>query len=449
MLKMKVGRKILLVEDDLTFRVMLKTWLGKKGFIIRDYGTLREVKKALLEEEFDLILSDLRLPDGEGTSILGWIQEEEKEIPVVIMTSYAEIQSAVEAMKRGAKDYIAKPFPPDELLGKINEVLGENEGEIQIERSDSSFTLDEKEFLAGESDAAKQVYHYLSIVAPTPLSVLIQGASGTGKEYVAKRIYQLSKRDGAPFVAIDCGAIPKELAASEFFGHQKGAFTGAVEDKVGAFEAANGGTVFLDEIGNLSYDVQIQLLRALEERKIRPLGSNRVLDVDIRLISATNEDLEQAMAEGRFREDLFHRINEFSIDLPELKEREGDLILFANFFLEQSNEELGKKVVQFNAEALELLESYSWPGNLRELKNCIRKATLLATGDEITPNELLDISRKKEDFSTSTLLFDEDREKRTIIKALEKNRYNKSKTAKELGIDRKTLYNKLDKYRIK
>ncbi len=449
MLKMKVGRKILLVEDDLTFRVMLKTWLGKKGFIIRDYGTLREVKKALLEEEFDLILSDLRLPDGEGTSILGWIQEEEKEIPVVIMTSYAEIQSAVEAMKRGAKDYIAKPFPPDELLGKINEVLGENEGEIQIERSDSSFTLDEKEFLAGESDAAKQVYHYLSIVAPTPLSVLIQGASGTGKEYVAKRIHQLSKRDGAPFVAIDCGAIPKELAASEFFGHQKGAFTGAVEDKVGAFEAANGGTVFLDEIGNLSYDVQIQLLRALEERKIRPLGSNRVLDVDIRLISATNEDLEQAMAEGRFREDLFHRINEFSIDLPELKEREGDLILFANFFLEQSNEELGKKVVQFNAEALELLESYSWPGNLRELKNCIRKATLLATGDEITPNELLDISRKKEDFSTSTLLFDEDREKRTIIKALEKNRYNKSKTAKELGIDRKTLYNKLDKYRIK
>lgn len=449
MLKMKVGRKILLVEDDLTFRVMLKTWLGKKGFIIRDYGTLREVKKALLEEEFDLILSDLRLPDGEGTSILGWIQEEEKEIPVVIMTSYAEIQSAVEAMKRGAKDYIAKPFPPDELLGKINEVLGENEGEIQIERSDSSFTLDEKEFLAGESDAAKQVYHYLSIVAPTPLSVLIQGASGTGKEYVAKRIHQLSKRDGAPFVAIDCGAIPKELAASEFFGHQKGAFTGAVEDKVGAFEAANGGTVFLDEIGNLSYDVQIQLLRALEERKIRPLGSNRVLDVDIRLISATNEDLEQAMAEGRFREDLFHRINEFSIDLPELKEREGDLILFANFFLEQSNEELGKKVVQFNAEALELLESYSWPGNLRELKNCIRKATLLATGDEITPNELLDISRKKEDFSTSTLLFDEDREKRTIIKALKKNRYNKSKTAKELGIDRKTLYNKLDKYRIK
>lgn len=449
MLKMKVGRKILLVEDDLTFRVMLKTWLGKKGFIIRDYGTLREVKRALLEEEFDLILSDLRLPDGEGTSILGWIQEEEKEIPVVIMTSYAEIQSAVEAMKRGAKDYIAKPFPPDELLGKINEVLGENEGEIQIERSDSSFTLDEKEFLAGESDAAKQVYHYLSIVAPTPLSVLIQGASGTGKEYVAKRIHQLSKRDGAPFVAIDCGAIPKELAASEFFGHQKGAFTGAVEDKVGAFEAANGGTVFLDEIGNLSYDVQIQLLRALEERKIRPLGSNRVLDVDIRLISATNEDLEQAMAEGRFREDLFHRINEFSIDLPELKEREGDLILFANFFLEQSNEELGKKVVQFNAEALELLESYSWPGNLRELKNCIRKATLLATGDEITPNELLDISRKKEDFSTSTLLFDEDREKRTIIKALEKNRYNKSKTAKELGIDRKTLYNKLDKYRIK
>jgi len=446
---MKIGRKILLVEDDLTFRVMLKTWLGKKGFIIRDYGTLREVKKALLEEEFDLILSDLRLPDGEGTSILGWIQEEEKEIPVVIMTSYAEIQSAVEAMKRGAKDYIAKPFPPDELLGKINEVLGENEGEIQIERSDSSFTLDEKEFLAGESDAAKQVYHYLSIVAPTPLSVLIQGASGTGKEYVAKRIHQLSKRDGAPFVAIDCGAIPKELAASEFFGHQKGAFTGAVEDKVGAFEAANGGTVFLDEIGNLSYDVQIQLLRALEERKIRPLGSNRVLDVDIRLISATNEDLEQAMAEGRFREDLFHRINEFSIDLPELKEREGDLILFANFFLEQSNEELGKKVVQFNAEALELLESYSWPGNLRELKNCIRKATLLATGDEITPNELLDISRKKEDFSTSTLLFDEDREKRTIIKALEKNRYNKSKTAKELGIDRKTLYNKLDKYRIK
>lgn len=282
------------------------------------------------------------------------------------MTSYAEIQSAVQCMKLGATDYISKPIHPDELLKKINEAITLPHKESKD--SENILLTPSSNFLEGESEAAQQLFNYVRLVAPTQMSVLINGASGTGKEYVAHRIHQLSKRAEKPFVAIDCGSIPKDLAASEFFGHIKGSFTGALTDKVGAFEEANGGTLFLDEIGNLSYEVQVQLLRALQERRIRRIGSVKEIEVDVRLISATNENLKEAIAKGNFREDLYHRINEFTLYMPSLKERAEDILLFANFFLDQANKELERNLVGFDAEACEALQRYSWPGNLRQLK---------------------------------------------------------------------------------
>lgn len=356
-------KSILIVEDDITYSMMLKTWLGKKGFQVSSASSIARAQKHLESEGADLILSDLRLPDHDGIDLLKWLGEQELSIPLIIMTGYADIQSAVQAMKLGACDYVAKPVNPDELLKKIGEALdparemprpatahatphnhpAETAQPSTTPASSQGYTG--SDFLEGESDAAKQLYNYVKLVAPTSMSVLINGASGTGKEYVAHRIHQLSKRAAQPFVAIDCGSIPKELAASEFFGHVKGAFTGALSDKTGAFVAANGGTIFLDEIGNLSYEVQVQLLRALQERKIRPVGSNKEIQVDVRLVSATNENLEQAIEKGTFREDLYHRINEFTLRMPQLKDRHEDILLFANFFLDQANREMDKHLI--------------------------------------------------------------------------------------------------------
>lgn len=386
---------ILIVEDDLTFATMLKTWLGKKGFLVDTAGNSARARKQLDAQPYNLVLSDLRLPDQDGISLLAWMKEHGHQIPLIIMTGYADIQSAVQAMKNGANDYISKPVQPDVLLKKINEAL-QNEtviaapsGSAPSGSAPSISIAPSSNFLEGESEAARQLYNYVGLVAPTPMSVLINGASGTGKEYVAHRIHQLSKRADKPFIAIDCGSIPKELAASEFFGHVKGSFTGALNDKTGAFVEANGGTLFLDEIGNLSYEVQIQLLRALQERRIRPVGSNKEIEVNVRLISATNENLQKAIEKGNFREDLFHRINEFTLRMPSLKERQEDILLFANFFLDQANHELDRHLIGFDAAASNALQTYSWPGNLRQLKNIVKRATLLAQGSYITLTELL------------------------------------------------------------
>ena len=365
-------------------------------------------------------------------------------VPLIVMTSYAAIPSAVQAMKLGARDYISKPVNPEDLLQKINEVFnaGVKTGK-QIPVSES--VPEETNYLEGQSEAARQLYTYVKLVAPTSMSVLINGASGTGKEYVAKRIHQLSKRSEKPFVAIDCGAIPKELAASEFFGHKKGSFTGAIEDKVGAFIEADGGTIFLDEIGNLSYDVQVQLLRVLQERRVKPIGTTTEVKVDVRLIAATNEDLKAAIKSGAFREDLYHRINEFTIYMPHLCERGEDIPLFANFFLDQANRELEKPVPGFLPEAMERISQYTWPGNLREMRNTVMRAALLAQGNPIRVEHLgIDMNIDK----SINILHDPDSERTKIVSALQKCSGNKSKAAAMLGIDRKTLYNKLKLYQI-
>lgn len=435
---------ILIVEDDITFSLMLTTWLGKKGFVVRSSSSVSDAKRRLGEEAFDLVISDLRLPDSDGIDLLKWLKSTHPSLPLIMMTSYAEIQTAVQAMKLGAADYIAKPLNPDELLGKIKELMRVEEKAPARAPVPSAPDL----YIEGQSQAARQLYEHVRLVAPTDMSVLVTGASGTGKEYIARRIHEQSNRSKAPFVAVDCGAIPKELAASEFFGHVKGSFTGAIENKTGAFVAAQGGTIFLDEIGNLTYEVQVQLLRALQERKVKPIGSNQEIAINVRLISATNENLRQAIEKGDFREDLYHRINEFTIRIPDLKERKEDLLLFANHFLDLANSELQKDIIGFDNDTMQLFQSYSWPGNLRQMKNVIKYATLLATGRYITRKELPEELTENLPSHTNIQLKNVEHERDLIRKALQECGNNKTRAAQLLGIDRKTLYNKLKIYQL-
>ena len=456
--------KILIIEDDLAFGTMIQTWLRKKGFEVEKATSVGAALRLLQEDsQRDLILSDLRLPDHDGLTTLRWLHKQGLHIPFIVMTSYAEVQNAVLAMKSGANDYVAKPFHPDILLEKINEAiklsasstpaLANSPATPTQQESPRQATTqpDEAEapkYIEGKSEASQQLYRYVALVAPTPMSVLILGASGTGKEYVAHRIHELSNRADKPFFAIDCGAIPRDVAASEFFGHVKGAFTGAEQDKKGAFEVANGGTLFLDEMGNLSYDVQVQLLRALQERKIRPVGGTKEIDIDIRLVCATNENLAERVAEGQFREDLFHRINEFTIYMPELKDRGTDLFLFADLFIKHANKELGRHVLGLDDKASEMIASYSWPGNLRELNNVMKRATLLTKGNYIGVAELQQSMSHLQPPTETLTLRDEQTELQRIETALKTANGNKSKAAQLLGVDRKTLYNKIKKYNL-
>lgn len=440
---------ILLVDDDATFCVMLRTFLEKKGFKVKEAFSFSEGSKAIKDNAFDMVLTDIRLPDKDGLELLSQVKNKQPNTPVILMTGYGDIRSAVNAMKQGAYEYVTKPVNPDEILFTIQSALKSS----NQPKATSSSNL---EFVNGASDAALTLNEHISLVAPTNMSVLITGESGTGKEFVARKIHQESSRASKPFVALDCGALPKDLAASEFFGHVKGAFTGAINDKTGQFTEANGGTLFLDEIGNLSYDVQVQLLRAIQERKVKPVGSNKEIPIDVRIIAATNEDLSQAVQKGNFREDLFHRLNEFTLHVTRLCERPEDLMLFAKHFLHQANKELNRDVKEFDERVINIFKSYAWPGNIREMRNVIRRAVLLTKGDTITsntlPNELVTASAN----GLFTSAFAGDNLKEAIdnlefekIKAvLEKVRYNKTKAAQILNIDRKTLYNKLKQYNI-
>lgn len=430
--------KVLIVEDDSTFGVILKKWFNKNGFEALVRSTLDEAKKDLLKSEFKLIITDLRLPDGDGIMLLTWIKEKKINAPVIIMTSYGEVQSAVAAIKLGAFDYMEKPINPDILRSKIDEALNHIPVPATIENTTTA------NIVYGSSAISKQMYDHIKLVAPTHLSVLIRGESGTGKEYTARMIHDNSRRRQAAFIAVDCGSLSKELAPSELFGHLKGSFTSAIADKKGVFEQAEGGTVFLDEVGNLSYEVQVQLLRAIQERKIRPVGSATDIKVDVRMIVATNENLEIAISDGRFREDLYHRLNEFTLTIPPLRERKEDIMLFANSFLADANKELERNVEKFSEESISILKEYHWPGNLRELRNVIRRTVLFTKGTEITPDLLPEFIHNPLQIEKLSLSPKDEREQ--IIKALKITKGNKTKAASLLNIDRKTLYNKMHEY---
>jgi len=451
---------ILLVEDDVVFSKMLGKFLERNGYeVVRCYN-LEEAEKNL-NASLSLVFTDLRLPDGDGINFLKKVKEVYPDLPVVVMTSYAEVSTAVEAMKLGAFDYISKPFQQEDVLNVIKNAQSSTRTaslpKKENAKADNSpgkaaqpVVTNENSYIEGVSAASKKLNKFISLVAPTDMSVLITGESGTGKEVIAKSIHLKSERRNKPFIAVDCGAIPKEIASSEFFGHVKGSFTGAITDKKGHFEEANGGTIFLDEVGNLSYDNQIQLLRALQERRIKPIGSSKEIEVDIRVLAATNEDLLAAVGKGEFREDLYHRLNEFSIKVPSLSERKDDLMIFASYFLEKANEKLHKNVQGFTEKAVQKMLLYTWGGNLRELSNTVKRAALLTQGDYITENELPEpVITETRHFPTERFSFStKENERELIISALHETHNNKTEAAKLLGFTRKTLYNKLKAYNI-
>jgi two-component system response regulator HydG len=435
--------KILLIEDDIMFGRMLEQFLTRNGYKVQLVHSGEDARQEITRGSFALVLSDLRLPDVTGLELLEFMLDS-SEIPVVMMSSHGDITTAVSAMKAGAADYITKPLKPEEVLA----VIRNNSGKSRVKpTADSQAAQETYDFVEGTSEAARRLSHYVNLVGPTEFSVLIEGESGTGKEVLARRLHQKSARADKVFLAVDCGAIPKDLASSEFFGHKKGSFTGAVQDKTGYFVAADGGTLFLDEVGNLSYEHQIQLLRALQERKIRPVGGLEDIPVDIRILAATNENLRGAIAEGKFREDLYHRLNEFAIHQPALRDRDQDIILFAMHFLDNVNRQLGKDVYGFSPEVLAAFSRYNWPGNLREMHNVIKRATLLAQDKLIHLTDLpLELSENPESVDDSHTL--KDLEKETILKVLRENNFNRTRAAEQLNINRKTLYNKLKSYGI-
>lgn len=456
-------RKILIVEDDIAFGTILNTWFAKNKWEIVLVSKIEHAKNELQKQSFSIILSDLRLPDGDGILLLTWLRENNIQSPFIIMTSYSDVQTAVLAIKLGAFDYLKKPINPTLLQQKIDLAMSQRKSDNsdlqQKMKSDNAIKKSENKVVKGKSSVMQRLYSHIDLVAPTKMSVLILGESGTGKEYIARMIHENSNRKKSPFVAVDCGSLSMELAPSELFGHKKGSFTSAISDKEGVFVAANGGTVFLDEVGNLSYEVQKQLLRALQEQKVRPVGSASDVKVDVRIIAATNEDLELAIDEGRFRQDLYHRINEFSLNVPPLRERVEDLEEFSFHFINQANEELGKDVNQIEPEALEVLKQQRWHGNLRELRNVIRRAVLFAQSNVLTKDNLpefgrqtkprpSDVSYNHEDTNERDWSLNRVDEKDAILAALKHARGNKTVAAKLLKIDRKTLYNKMHLYGI-
>lgn len=446
-------KKILVIDDDTYICDLLVNYLGKKGYQVEGaYKGVQGMKK-IQENDYDLILCDYRLPDTTGFEVLKVAKRKNSSVPVIIMTAYADIKMSVKLIKAGASDYVTKPIHHEEILAIIREALRDSR------KKDNAAYFGES-FIAGKSEEIQKVLEHVKAVAPTNLSVLIEGETGSGKEYIARAIHFASKRSKKPFVPVDCGAIPKELANSELFGHVKGAFTGAIRDKKGFFEQASGGTIFLDEVGNLPHENQVKLLRALQERVISRVGENKDIEVDVRVISASNEDLLNEVRENRFREDLYHRLNGFKIHLPALRQRKEDIIEFTDKFIERANKEFSKFVEGVDIRTQESFMSYSWPGNIRELENVIKRCILLSSGSRISfdslPEEIRNYDSSGSPVAERSAAGDVtelreatlEAEKEVITNVLRKANFNKSKAAKMLKIDRKTLYNKIKEYDI-
>ncbi|NJM16334.1 MAG: sigma-54-dependent Fis family transcriptional regulator [Bacteroidales bacterium] len=448
-------KNILVIDDDTYICNLLVNYLQQKGYKVLGVGSGNAGMKAIDRSSFDLILCDFRLPDTDGLHVLEHVKQKNPGTCVVIMTAYAEVKMAVKLIKAGAFDYVTKPIHPEEILQLIEKACG-NSKKNQV--SSVAFGRD---FIVGQSNQIKEVMEHIQAVAPTEMTVLIEGETGTGKEYIARAIHYASLRNKKPFVALDCGAIPKELANSELFGHIKGSFTGAINDKKGYFEEAEGGTLFLDEVGNLPYENQVRLLRAIQERTINRVGDNKIIKVDVRLIAASNDDLLEQADSGKFRDDLYHRLNGFKMKVPALRERPEDIMEFANFFIEKANIAFKKNVTIVSNDVKALFYKYRWHGNLRELQNVINRAVLLSQTNilEISalPEEIKaysPVSKGKgihksenghiQDLKEATFVT----EKETITNALAKSNFNKSQAAKMLNIDRKTLYNKIKLYEI-
>jgi len=475
-------KRILVIDDDRDTCLLLNRFLTRKGYQVAEMYSGKRALNYLETTEPDLVLCDFRLDDMDATQLLTSIKSKYHRVPVIIITGYGDIRTAVKVMKMGAMDYIIKPLLPDEIIFTIDQALGQHErpNEEKIEKNSKSVTenglkarLDQ--YIFGNTESFKKILKQVSLVGPTNYSVIVYGETGSGKESIAQEIHKRSLRKSKPFIAIDCGALSRELAASELFGHEKGSFTGAMHQKIGCFELANGGTIFLDEVTNLSSDIQASLLRVVQERKMRRVGGLKEIDLDVRIIVASNEKIWNATRINRFREDLYHRFNEFSIEVPPLRERKEDIMLFANHFLQLTNQELGKDITGFSQDVEDIFRQYAWYGNLRELKNVIKRASLLSDGNKIEsrclPFEIsnfnkLQFSEGATNISSVTPIIPDgmgshaayriseislkeasiDAEYEMILRALKMANYNKSKAAQLLKIDRKTLYNKMSQY---
>ncbi|MDQ6904324.1 MAG: sigma-54 dependent transcriptional regulator [Bacteroidota bacterium] len=466
-------KRILIIDDDLDMCTLLSRFLTKKGYEAEVALNGAKGLARFSEEHFDIVLCDFRLGDRDGKDVLLKVKEAKPETIVIIITGYSDIKIAVDVIKMGAYDYITKPLIPDEVINVIEKALATPSNELitpsvnaKVSKSKRQYVISaNKEFLIGQDGETARVYSQIEIVAGTNYSIILYGESGTGKEVIAKTIHETSNRRNKPFIAMDCGTLSKELAGSELFGHVKGAFTGAVTDKEGHFELANNGTLFLDEVANLSPEIQAALLRVIQERKFKRVGGTKEMDVDVRIIVASNENLQEAYKKGKFREDLYHRFNEFSINLPPLRERKGDIPLFADFFLDRTNQELNKNIEGYEDDVSEMFFNYNWPGNLREFRNVVRRAVLLTPegkiNSKVLPWEITNANvqiRVKETFarpeeSEHIPLKDLDlkdaaakAEYDTIMNVLKEVNFNKTRAAEILKIDRKTLYNKIKIY---
>jgi len=479
---------ILVIDDDTDICMLLNRYLSKNGFNVTTAYTGKAALESITNQIPDIVLCDFRLDDMNGSELLEKIKQVNSAIPVIIMTGYSDVRTAVNIMKSGAFDYVTKPLLPEEILHTLKRALAESKSDSRVGEASVKESVTEtpdikkpkkykSKYVFGKSPIFKIILEQIQLVAPTNFSIIIYGESGSGKESVANEIHNNSARAHKPFVAIDCGALSKELASSELFGHEKGSFTGAINQKIGSFELANGGTIFLDEIANLSYDIQMALLRVVQERKMRRVGGVKDIDLDVRIIVASNERLSESAKKGKFREDLYHRFNEFSIEVPPLRNRREDIMLFADVFLEKTNGELNKSVKGFSDEVTRIFNQYSWPGNLRELNNVVKRSTLLTAGDLVQisslPFEITHYDRLNFEPESTTApeprnngyavaeqpkkvlpLSDQgmkhasiDAEFELIVEALKKCNYNKSKAAQLLNIDRKTLYNKMKQYK--
>jgi len=471
---------ILVIDDDNDMCLLLSRFLTRNGYNVSSANSGTEAMDWLKKNKPSLVLCDFRLDDMTGAQLLGKIKALYPDTLVIIITGYSDVKDAVEVMKLGAYDYVTKPLFPDEILLTIKKAFAQETNSSQPQtvtpltekQAPKIKSINNGNYIFGTSTAFEVIIKQIDLVSPTNFSVIIYGESGSGKEAIAQQIHQKSKRAGKPFVAIDCGALSKELAGSELFGHEKGAFTGALNQKIGSLEVANEGTIFLDEIANLSYDIQVSLLRVVQERKIRRVGGTKDIDLDVRIIVASNERLWSAARNGKFREDLYHRFNEFTIEVPSLRERSEDIMLFAHHFLHTTNAELGKNVKGFSKEVADIFNNYVWYGNLRELKNVVKRATLLTDGETVEVKSLpFEISNfYKLQFETAApavvkepvhpatgnniASFENklksanlDAEYEVILNALKQVNFNKSKAAKLLNVDRKTLYNKMKQFK--
>jgi len=487
-------KKILVIDDDKDVCLLLDRFLKRQDYDVQTASSGKEGLELLSKDIPDLILTDFKLGDINGGELLKKVKEKHPSMPVIIITGYSDIKVAINVMKNGAFDYVTKPLFPEEILNTIKKALGSveesdlftGEGDKTSARPVPKKGKSKKKNLFGISQASKNLLNQINLVSPTDFSVIIYGESGAGKEAVAREIHDRSMRKGKAFVAMDCGSISSELAGSELFGHEKGSFTGAINKKIGHFELADGGTLFLDEVANLSYDVQVSLLRVVQERKLKRIGGNQEIDINVRIIVASNERLLAAAKKGKFREDLYYRFNEFEISVPALRHRDVDIMMFADYMLDGVNEELNKNIEGFSSEVVEVFKTYPWHGNIRELKNVVRRAALLCQIDEIKvdnlPYELVnhkhihfaESENEPEGMSQSFVNTNSTAESmgdlikpnhhsripqelkeaanaaeaELIIRTLKEVNFNKSKAARVLKIDRKTLYNKIKHYKL-